>query len=262
MRLVVIADSLSFHGPDGPLPLSDDRLYPQVARAQLAAATGHEWTVDVIARAGWCMRDVWLALQKDVHLQQQVLIGADAVVMAVGSSDALTVGVPRVATLALSYLRPTRLRRRVRRALDDAHPTLIRLTGERLRWTPSSVYRHCWRKSIEGLRLFTGDAPLCAIVPCPHDGPYYARSLRHLDAAIAETVALAADLAVPLVDLPALITPHLHRLNVDGLHWPFEAHADVGVAMAETLVPALRRTTTGGTPARSAPQGHRPGGVR
>jgi diglucosylglycerate octanoyltransferase len=238
-HLVVLGDSLSFHGPDGPLPLADERLYPQRLERLLAAATGSDWRTSVVARAGWCVRDVWLALQKDVHLQQQVLLGADAVVLAATSADALTVGFPRLVTFAVNYLRPPTLRRRVRRELDRAHPHLVRLTGERLRWTPSEVYRHCWRKSIGGLRLFAPDAALCAILPSPHDAPYYAHSMRHLAAGIRETEEVAAELEVPLVDLPAIVTPFLDRLNRDGVHWPFEVHERVAAGMAEALLPQL-----------------------
>lgn len=238
-RLVVLGDSLTFHGPEGPLPLADPRLYPNALGSRLGAATGDAWEVVVIARTGFGVRELWLALQRDVHLQQQVLVGADAVVMGVGSMDTATVGLPRPVTALLPFVRPTALRRRLRWWLDRWHPRLVRLSRERFVHTPRPVYRHCWRKSVEGVRLFAPGAALCAVVPALHAGPYYAYSLRHHPAAVEETVALAAELEVPLVDLPALTLPWLGRLNPDGLHWCFELHECVAEAMAAALLAQL-----------------------
>lgn len=238
-RLVVLADSLSFHGPRGPLPLADARLYPNRLAAALAAATGERWDVAVVAQAGWGVREAWLALQRDVHLQQQVLWGADAVVFGVGSSDSLSVGLPRPLLAVLHFVRPTPLRRRIRRGIDRHHHRLVRLTGARLRYTPPSVYRHGWRKSVEALRLFAPDAALCAVEPAVHDGRYYAHRHPHHARCARETRVLAATLGVPLVDLAAIIRPHLGSLNVDGIHWPFAVHDAVAEAMAARLLPQL-----------------------
>jgi diglucosylglycerate octanoyltransferase len=239
-RLVVVADSLSFHGTDGPLPLADPRLYPNILGAHLAAATGADWDVAVVARAGWGVREVWLALQRDVHLQQQLLVGADAVVLGAGSSDSLSVGVPRPLMAVLPFLRPTSLRRRVRRGIDHHHHRLVALSGARIRHTPMGVYRHGWRKSVEALRLFAPDAALCAVAPAIHVGGYYAGRHPFHAEALAATRALAAELGVPLVDLPRIMRPHLDGLNRDGIHWSYPVHADVAAAMAEALVPQLR----------------------
>lgn len=238
-RLVVLGDSLTWHGPQGPLPVADERLYPNRIAAHLREATGAPWEAVVVARAGWGMRELWHAITKDVHLQQQVLVGAAAVVLGAGSVDTLPVGVPRGLLAGLPYVRPTPLRRRLRRTVERHHAGLVRATGERLRYTPISVYRHGWRKSVEAIRLFSSGAPLVGILPTYHRGPYYAASLRHHPQVRRVTIALAAELQVPLVDLKALLDPHVDNLNPDGLHWPFEMHADVGSAFAATLVSQL-----------------------
>lgn len=240
-RLVVLADSLSFHGPDGPLPLADPRLYPNLLAAQLPRTSGSEaWEITVVAQAGWGVREAWLALQRDVHLQQQVLDGADAVVLGLGSSDSLSTGVPRPLMATLHFLRPTPLRRRVRRAIDRNHHHLVRITGARVRYTPVTVYRHGWRKTIEALRLFAPDAALCAVTPAIHDGRYYAHRHPFHERFEAETRALGAALDVPLADLPSALRPHLAGFNPDGIHWSFPAHAAVAEAMAAQLLPQLR----------------------
>jgi hypothetical protein len=64
-RLVVVGDSLAFHGPSGPVGLADPRLYPNRLGARLEQATAEPWNVQVVARAGWSIRDVRLALQND-----------------------------------------------------------------------------------------------------------------------------------------------------------------------------------------------------
>lgn len=238
-RLVVLADSLSFHGPEGPLPLTEERLYPNLLAARLHAATAQVWEPVVVAWAGWGVRELWYALQRDVHLQQQVLIGADAVVLAVGSSDTLSVGVPRPVMAVLPFVRPTELRRRLRRFIDHHHHTMVRMSAGRIRYTPVTVYRHCWRKSAEALRLFAPDAAMCAVLPAAHDGPYYAGLHPHQAELRAVTAELASTMDLATVDLDAIVRPHLGRMNIDGVHWSFEAHVEVADAMAEVLIAAL-----------------------
>lgn len=252
-RLVVLGDSFTFHGPDGPLPLHEPRLYPNVLRETLAARTGRPWTATVVARAGWSVRDVWLALQKDVHLQQDVLVGAHAVVLGAGSFDWVPVGIPTPLRALLPYVRPTEVRRRLRVGLDRHHATLVRATGGRIVRTPASVYAHNWRKSVEGIRLFAPAAALCAIVPAVHRAPYYAGLHPHHARGVALTRRLAEEAGVPLVDLPAIGARHLDELNMDGIHWSWAQHAEVAAAMADALLgqPAPDSTSSG-TPSSSA----------
>lgn len=238
-RLVVVGDSLTFHGPCGPLPLADERLYPQRTRAGLAASTGRNWDVAVVARAGWGVREMWLALQRDVHLQQQVLLDADAVVIGVGGADSLSVGVPRPVFAMLPFLRPTPLRRSVRRGLDRAHPWLVRATSARMRYTPASVHEHALRKIVPAVRLFAPAAAVVGVVPPLHDAPYYAHLHPHHAETAARTRRLAMELDLALVDIPILMRPWMDRLNPDGVHWPFEVHAAVADALVAELVPRL-----------------------
>lgn len=253
-RVVVLGDSLTFHGPEGPVPLGDGRLYPNLLAARLGDVTGAPWDVQVWARAGWGVRELWLALQKDVHLQQQLLLGADAVVVGLGSVDALSVGVPRWVVMALPYLRPTRLRRAVRRAIDRAHPRVVRATGGVWSFTPPGVIRHCWAKSIDGIRLFAPSAALCAVLPARHRAVYYGGVATHHARVHGLLRDMAAARGVAEVDLAALSEPHLDALNRDGAHWGWALHADVAEAMAAALVPQLaartREARAGSSPPR------------
>jgi diglucosylglycerate octanoyltransferase len=240
-RVVVLGDSLSFHGPDGPVPLSEPRLYPNVLGRRLDALTGRVWAVDVWARAGWGLRELWLALQKDVHLQQQLLVHADAVVLGIGNADQLSVAIPRWAVMALPYLRPTALRREVRRRIDHLHPAATRLTRGRLRFTPPAVIEHCFGKSVDAVRLFAGpQVPLVAVLPAAHRTTYYGGVTRHHDEVHALLTRLAAARDVPAVDLAPLTRDRLDELNPDGAHWSWPIHHDVGTAMADVLAAQLR----------------------
>ncbi|HWH32878.1 MAG TPA: hypothetical protein VNU01_09430, partial [Egibacteraceae bacterium] len=133
--------------------------------------------------------------------------------------------------------------------LDRAHPWLVRATRGALVRTPPSVYAHCWRKSVEALRLFAPDAALCAVLPSVHRSAYYAGMHPHHERGMALTRALAAELDVPLVDLAAITARHLDGLNPDGIHWSWAQHREVGEAMARTLLPALRRRAATPRPA-------------
>lgn len=60
-HLLVLADSLAFHGPvDTQAPTHPD-LYPNVC----ARALGTDVKVDLVARFGWTARDAWWALTRD-----------------------------------------------------------------------------------------------------------------------------------------------------------------------------------------------------
>jgi diglucosylglycerate octanoyltransferase len=239
-RLVVLGDSLSFHGPEGPLPLRDQRLLPTATKERLEAATGEPWEMLFVGRAGWSTRELALAVQKDPHLQQQVLHHADAVVLALGGADYLPVGYPRVLWLSLAHLRPDWLRRRLRHRLHLAHPHLVRLTGERMRYTPRSVHRRSLRLCMQAVRLLTPDGAVCALLPPLHVGSYYRSSLRHHADAVADTAEAAAEFAIPTVDMAGLMRPHLDRMNPDGIHWAYEIHAAAADAAAALLVDQLQ----------------------
>ncbi len=239
-RLVVLADSLAFHGPEGPVPLSDPRLYPNQAGAALEAATGTAWDVQVWARAGYGLRETWVGLQKDVHLQQQLVLGADAVVLGTGSMDQASVAVPRWVVLSLAYLRPPRLRRRVRNTIDRWHPAVTRLTRGRWRYTPPSVVAHGFAKSVDALRLFAPRAALVCVLPTVHRAVYYGGVDRWHEVTHRTVRELAQAKDVPAVDLRPLSAAHLDRYNPDGTHWGWELHAEVGAALAGAMLPQLR----------------------
>jgi hypothetical protein len=55
-RLLVIGDSLTYHGPAGPEPTTEPRLWPNLVATRLGTS------VDLLARQGWTARDAWWAV--------------------------------------------------------------------------------------------------------------------------------------------------------------------------------------------------------
>ncbi|MGI9018415.1 MAG: hypothetical protein ACR2HR_15145 [Euzebya sp.] len=192
---------------------------------------------------------MWLALQKDVHLQQQMLMSADAVVLGIGSADQLSVAVPRWVMMSLPYLRPKRVRRELRRRIDHVHPLATRLTGGRFRFTPPEVIAHGWTKSVDAIRLFAGsEVPLVAVLPAFHRTVYYGGMTTHHRRVHSLFVDLAASHDVTTVDLALLTRDRLDELNSDGAHWSWDIHRDVGVAMAIALAPQIAAVPRTGQP--------------
>lgn len=245
-RLVALADSFAFHGPRGPLMVDDPRVYPNVLCTLLGEHDASPWEVATVARSGWSVRDVRYALYKDVHLVQRVLAGADAIVFGIGSIDTLSVGVPRSLIALLPYVRPPAVRRHLRATINRNHAALVRASRGRLRFTPRSAYRESWQACIDALRWVAPSAALCAVLPAIHDAPHYAHLHPFHAQGVADTAALARAANVPTVDLPALLAPHRHALNPDGVHWPFAAHRDVAAAMAAALLPQLDQARAAG----------------
>ena len=119
--LLMFGDSLSFHGPDGPYPADDERLWPNLAAAALGGRT------ELFAGSGWTARDAFWALAGDPRVWA-MLPKADVLVLAVGSMDTLPSPLPTYLREGLRYLRPDPLRRCVRTRYLAAQPWLARAT--------------------------------------------------------------------------------------------------------------------------------------
>jgi diglucosylglycerate octanoyltransferase len=88
VTLLVVADSLAFHGPERGELSTRPELFPNVAAADLGT------TADLVARRGWTARDAWWALTRDPLVYSVLLPRADAVLLAVGGMDYLPAVVP------------------------------------------------------------------------------------------------------------------------------------------------------------------------
>jgi len=231
--LLVLADSLAFHGPDDPMPADDPRLWPNVAAAALGGRAL------LFAGAGWTARDAWWALVGDPNVWAS-LPKIDAVVLAVGSMDTLPSPLPTYLRTGLRYLRPDRLRRTARTAYTRAQPVLSRLThGHPVALPPALTVRYLddCRNALHALRP---ELPIYGILPATHRSAAYGR----VHTGYAPTAAALADWGrrcnVPQLDLAALTREHVlgGHGNPDGMHWGWAAHTAVGEAMAKMITDA------------------------
>lgn len=240
LRLVVLGDSTSFIDHRGPQPPTEPTLYPNVAARRLSAALDREVDVTIVARAGTTVRDVHRTVTKDRHVMFDVLTGADAVAVAFGGFDHAPGGVPPMLDAMVPYLRPAGARRRVRRALSAAYPWIVRATGHRMTRTHRATFDHLYDDLFTHVRGLTRGAPGVALGPTSHHGAawYGARHPRHAEREAAQ-LAIADRHGYATRPVWDLVRPHVADLNPDGIHWPARAHASVGQAVAELLLPQL-----------------------
>ncbi|ATE52886.1 MULTISPECIES: diglucosylglycerate octanoyltransferase [Actinosynnema] len=242
MRLLVIGDSLTFHGPAGPLPADDPGLWPNVAAAALGGRA------ELVAGFGWTARDAWWALTGDPRVWA-LLPRTDVLVLAVGHMDTLPSPLPTYLRQGLRYLRPDGLRRRARALYRAAQPVLSRATGGRPVALPPALTGRYLSDSLRAVRQFRPGLPAVGMVPSVHRSPLYANV--HTGRAAGERAVrewAEAD-GVPLLDVPALVRAHLRDGlgNPDGMHWGWESHRAVGTAMAALVEAAsVRRGSPGG----------------
>ncbi len=241
-HLLVIGDSLTFHGPQRPEVLTDPRLYPNVCAAGLQEATGQRWQADVVARLGWTARDGWWALTKDPNVASVLAPRAAALLLGVGQMDHLSAALPTYLREGIAYLRPGGLRRRARVLHQTWGPRVIRATGGRLRQLPQAATDTYLSRTVQAVRLLAGDLPVVLLGPSPHAAPAYP-SQRHHAPAVAAARRWATRNEVAFVDLDPLVQPSLDggTGNPDGMHWSFAVHHAVGRAAAEALRRGLRR---------------------
>lgn len=229
-RVLVIADSLAFHGPQRIESPTDPRLYPQVCAAHLDAE------VDLLAREGWTSRDGWWALTKDPVAYGVYLPRADAVVLGLGGMDQLPASIPVWLRTGIPYVRPGGLRRRLRAAYRTLTPAIIRTTKGAIRQVPQQVSDRYLSRTIEAIRAVRPGVPIALLAPTPYDSPYYP-SDRHHASAVRAARALGAHLDVPVVDPAPYVLPGLAdgTANPDGMHWSWAAHAGVGKALGDAI---------------------------
>ncbi len=250
LRLVVLGDSTAFTDHRGPQLPNEPGLYPNVAAAELTERLGREVEVTVIARPGTTVRDAVRTVTKDRHVQFDVLAGADAVVVGVGSFDHAPGGVPAALEAVVPFLHPDGLRRGVRRGLAASYPWLVRASAGRRRRTPASEFTRLYALLLEQLRGLTwGRAAGVAIGPTSHRARYYGHI--HPLHARAEAAQLAQARAHGFAALSCWehVLPHVAALNDDGIHWPTHVHEAVGHALADALADQL----TGASPTIGLP---------
>lgn len=228
-RLLVIGDSLAFHGPERSERPSDPRLYPQVAGRRLGA------DVDLVARQGWTARDGWWALTKDPVVWGEYLPRADYLLIGVGGMDQLPSPVPTWLRESIPYIRRGDVRRAARRALLSATPPLVKAVGGPFRTLPQAATDRYLSRLVQGVRAMRPGLPIALLGPAPWTGPYYPSTRAH-GPALAAARHWARREGVAYVDIEPVIAPRLGGCNPDGMHWSWEVHQLVGEAVADAFM--------------------------
>jgi diglucosylglycerate octanoyltransferase len=234
--LLVLGDSLSFQGPEGPRPADDERLWPNRAAAALGGRA------ELFARSGWTARDAFWALSGDPRLWTQ-LPKADVLVLAVGSMDTLPSPLPTFLREGLRYLRPDPLRRWVRDGYLAAQPWLAKATHGHPVALPSALTVRYLDRILSSIRILRPDLPAVGVLPPVHRASSYGHVHTGRLSATAAIRSWGDRAGVPLLDLAALVGDHVRagRGNPDGIHWGWEAHELVGKALADEAGTLLRR---------------------
>jgi lysophospholipase L1-like esterase len=230
VNLLVVGDSLCFHGPVGPLAADDPRLWHSVAASSLGGGS------ELIAGFGWTARDAWWAVTGDPRFWA-ALARTDVLVLAVGGMDTLPSPLPTYLREGLRFLRPDALRRRVRAVYLGAQPHLARLLGGRPVALPAHLTERYLDDCVRAVRALRPGLPVVGIVPPVHRAAVYGYVHSGRPAGEAAVRRWALRHEVPLLDLPSLTGAHVRggQGNPDGIHWGFDAHRAVGEALADTV---------------------------
>lgn len=251
IRLAVLGDSTAFTGPHGPLLPDEPALYPNVAARAISDAMEKEVRTTVLAHPGAGVRDAWFRVTKDRHAMFDVLMKADAVVIGLGSLDHGPAGIPLWIDSLVPFVRPAPVRRAVRRLLRTIHPIGVAATRGRMTRVPEKEFQRLYDGMLHHVRSLSFGAPGVALGPVSHRSPYYGRIHPQRERRERLQTAIAKRHGFPVVPVWPLVEPWTEKLNADGLHWPFEVHEAVGLAVAELLIVQLR----GERPAPGVPDG-------
>jgi len=232
----MFGDSLSFHGPAGPHPADDERLWPNRAAAALDGRT------ELFAGFGWTARDAFWSLTGDPRVWSQ-LPKADALVLAVGSMDTMPSPLPTYLREGLRYLRPDPLRRWVREQYLAAQPVLARALRGRPVALPPALTVSYLDRLLGSIRALRPDLPAVGVLPPVHVASSYGFVHTGWAGATNAIRAWGDRVEVPLLDLTALVGDHVRggRGNPDGIHWGWEGHELAGKALADEIGALLGR---------------------
>ncbi|MGW5052267.1 diglucosylglycerate octanoyltransferase [Actinokineospora sp. NPDC004072] len=230
--LLVFGDSLAFHGPDGPHPADDPRLWPNLAAAALGGSA------ELFAGLGWTARDAYWSLVGDPRVWP-VLPKASALVLGVGGMDTLPSPAPTYLREGIRYLHSDRVRRWVRSAYLASVPHLAKVS-RRVALPPALSVRYLDR-TLTAIRTLRPSMPAVAVLPSVHRSAGYAGVHHGRAPAVRALTAWASASGVPLLDLAEVVGEHVlsGQGNPDGIHWGWPAHEQVGKAFAELIGPLL-----------------------
>lgn len=229
--VLVLTDSLAFHGPGWGELSTEPRLWPNVM------ATALDADVTIYGRRGWTARDAWFALTRDPYVYSVLLPAADTVILAVGGMDYLPAVLPAHLREGIRLLRPDPLRRAVTGVFRRLQPVGARILHGRWRNLPQALTDHYLTRCVEGIRYFHPDIRIVGITPPPHAAASYGRVTAGHAPAIAAAQRWAAGQRIELLPLHDWVRPFIGTadMNPDGIHWSWACHHEIGTKTAAAL---------------------------
>lgn len=232
--LLVLGDSLAFHGPRRAEPANEPRLWHNVAAGALGGRA------ELLAGYGWTARHAWRALIHDPRIWP-VMPSVDALVLGVGGMDTLPSPLPTAMRELIPALRPDGLRRAVRDGYQAAQPRLARALallpgGGPVALPPAQTVRYLelCRRAVTTIRP---GIPVVAFLPSVHRAAAYGYVHPGRPAGERATRSWASSVGVATLDVPGLVRGHVFagEGNPDGMHWGWCGHRRVGEALAALL---------------------------
>ena len=235
-EILVLTDSLAFHGPGMGELTTEPKLWPNVLAAALSTPQ-RPCQATIVGRRGWTARDAWFALTRDPHVYSVLLPRAAVVVLAVGGMDYLPTILPAHLREGIRLLRPTPLRTVATGLFRRAQPAGSVLLGGRWRTLPQPLTDHYLSRCVAGIRYFHPHIQVLGVVPPPHDAPSYGRVRAGHQPAVRAALDWGRRAQVELLRLDEWVQPFLGTpgMNVDGLHWGWDCHRAVGEQAAVQL---------------------------
>lgn len=229
--ILVLSDSLAFHGPGWGELTTEPKLWPNV----LAATLGAE--VTIYGRRGWTARDVWFALTRDPHVYSVLLPRADIVILAVGGMDYLPAVLPMHLREGIRLLRPAPLRRAATASFRRLQPVGARILDGRWRNLSQADTDAYLTRSVHGIRHFHPNTRILLSSPPPHAAPSYGRVRTGHRPAVESAERLSRILDVELLPFHEWVEPFIGGpdMNPDGIHWSWACHHAVGTEAAERI---------------------------
>lgn len=250
--LLVLADSLAFHGPERAEPANDPRLWHNVAAAEVHGRA------ELLAGYGWTARHAWYALTHDPRIWS-VLPSVDALVLGVGGMDTLPAPLPTALRDLIPALRPDLVRRAVRTGYLSALPKLARGLARLPGGGPVALPPRLTVRYLEECRhavtIIRPGIPVVSLLPSVHRASAYGGVHTGRAAAEQATRVWASQVGAATLDLSALVGAHIiaGEGNADGIHFGWWGHRAVGEALGKLLAgmlpaPPVTRSEVPGPP--------------
>ena len=235
-EVLLLTDSLAFHGPGMGELTTEPKLWPNVLAAALSTPD-RPCHATIFGRRGWTARDAWFALTRDPHVYSVLLPRADEVVLAVGGMDYLPAILPSHLREGIRLLRPRPLRIAATALFRRAQPVGAALLRGRWRTLPQPLTNHYLSRCVAGIRYFHPHIRILGVVPPPHDAPGYGRVRAGHPPAVRAALDWGRQAGVELLRLDEWVRPFLGTpgMNVDGIHWGWDCHRAVGEQAAAVL---------------------------